>query len=117
MRLGVNAMRPSGQRLGVGRYIESLTKYRGRMTTPGHRVAPYVRRPLMGGVSQLPGGFRVAVLGPALPGVLWKPLVPARGAREMGVLFCPSYTVPPSHRCRCVVADRGVNEATSGSYS
>jgi hypothetical protein len=42
MRFGVNALRLSGQRLGIGRYIEYLLKDWDSMLEPGDQVVVYV---------------------------------------------------------------------------
>ena len=45
MRFGVDALRLSGQRLGIGRYIEYLLKDWDGMLEPDDSVLVYVREP------------------------------------------------------------------------
>ncbi len=43
MKIGINVSRLSGQRLGVGRYLEYMLKYWGQMLQPGEEVQAYLR--------------------------------------------------------------------------
>ena len=45
MTFGINAQRLTGQRLGVGRYIEYLLKNWSRMLLPSDRISIYLRDP------------------------------------------------------------------------
>jgi glycosyltransferase involved in cell wall biosynthesis len=109
MRVAVNARRLSGQRLGVGRYIEYLLEHWSRLRSPDDDICAYLREPL-------PADSRLArtvpeteVLRPRLTGVTWENLVLSRRARA-DVLFCPSYTAPASYRGASVVAIHSTNE-------
>ena len=93
MRVGVNALRLSGQRLGIGRYIEYMVKYWGKYLEPSDRVTLYVREQLDGEGLQLTDAFEVKALGPKLKGILWEHLLLSRRENEMDVMFCPSYTI------------------------
>lgn len=117
MRLGVNALRLSGQKLGVGRYIEYMVKYWGKHLGRSDRVTLYVRERSDADGLQLTDAFEVKALGPKIKGVLWEQLLLPRCRKETDVLFCPSYTMPLSYRGRCVVATHSVNEIQDGAHS
>src|SRR5918994_751392 len=116
MRFGINALRLSGQRLGIGRYIEYLLKDWDTMLKPGDEAVVYVREPFEKDELGLSDAFSVRHLPSRHDGVLWEHLVLARQWRETEVLFCPSYTVPVHYRGRLVVATHSVNEAERGSH-
>ncbi len=116
MRFGVNALRLSGQRLGIGRYIEYLFKEWDSMLAPGEQVVVYVREPFDRKELGLSDAFEVRHLPSRHDGVRWEHLVLARHWRETDVLFCPSYTVPLHYRGRLVVATHSVNEAEPGTH-
>lgn len=116
MRLGVNAFRLTGQRLGVGRYIEYLLKYWDQMLMPGDRVTVYVKEPVEPDSLRLSDTFRFQSLGTSLPGVLWEQMILASRAGGIDVLFCPSYTMPLTYRGRCVLANHSVNEVQAGAH-
>jgi glycosyltransferase involved in cell wall biosynthesis len=116
VKIGVDAFRLSGQRLGIGRYIEYLLKHWDNMLDPSERVIVYVREPLDRSTLGLSDSFEVRVLPSRFNGVLWENLVLARHWRETDVLFCPSYTIPLTYRGRSVVATHSVNEAQPGSH-
>jgi len=117
MRLGVNALRLSGQRLGVGRYIEYMLGYWDSMLARGDRVVVYVREPVSIAHLGLSAAFEFKVLASSAKGVFWENFVLPRHSRETDVLFCPSYTVPLAYRGRTVVATHSVNEAQGGTHS
>jgi len=116
MRLGINAMRLSGQRLGVGRYIEYMLRYWERFLQPSDSVTIYVREPFDKRTLNLSDAYTVKLLESSLGGVLWEHLALAPRHREMDVLFCPSYTMPLHYRGRCVVATHSVNEVQLGAH-
>lgn len=116
MRLGMNALRLSGQRLGIGRYIEYLVKYWDKMLLPGDRVTLYVREPLNGERLPLSDKFEIKPLRTKFTGVLWEHFMLPPQAKEMDVLFCPSYTMPLVYRGKCVVATHSVNEVQKGTH-
>jgi glycosyltransferase involved in cell wall biosynthesis len=111
VNFGVNGFRLSGQRLGIGRYIEYLLKHWDAMLEPGERVIVYVRNAFDKDSLGLSDSFAVRELGSRLNGIAWENLVLARHWRETDVLFCPSYTAPLNYRGRLVVATHSVNEA------
>lgn len=116
MNCGINARRLAGQRLGIGRYIEYLLKHWVRMALPSDRFSLYVREPLEKNDLQLSEAFMIKLLQPRLTGLLWENLLLSRHAKELDVLFCPSYTMPLRYRGRCVVATHSLNEAQSGTH-
>lgn len=111
MRVGINARRLSGQRLGIGRYLEYLLKYWDQMARPSDRFSLYVQELLGENDLKFSDAFEVKRLQPRLTGLLWENLVLPRCAKELDVLFCPSYTAPLTYQGRCVVATHSVNEA------
>ena len=46
MRIGFNAQRLAGQRLGVGRYIEYMVRNWSALLTPDDELSLFVRQPL-----------------------------------------------------------------------
>jgi glycosyltransferase involved in cell wall biosynthesis len=116
MKFGVNALRLSGQRLGVGRYIEYLLRYWDHQLTADERVVLYVREPVDLSDLGLSDRFEVRVLPSRLNGVFWETFVLGRHWRETDVLFNPSYTIPVGYRGRSVVATHSVNEAEKGTH-
>ena len=116
MIFGVNALRLSGQRLGVGRYIEYLLRYWNDQLTADERVILYVRESIDLGNLKLSDRFEVRFLPSRLNGVLWETFVLGRRSRETDVLFNPSYTIPIGYRGRSVVATHSVNEAEKGTH-
>ena len=116
MRIGVDALRLSGQRLGIGRYIEYLFKHWDTMLEPDEQVVVYVREPFDPAPLGLSDAFEVRVLPSRLDGVFWEHFVLAKHWRETDVLFCPSYTIPLHYRGRSVVATHSVNEVQPGAH-
>jgi glycosyltransferase involved in cell wall biosynthesis len=116
MRVGVNARRLSGQRLGIGRYIEYIAKYWDTMLGPSDRVTLYVQEPLVEHPLRLSEAFTVRPLQPKLTGSVWENVLLPSRAGEMDVLFGPSYTLPLAYPGRTVVATHSINEVDSGSH-
>lgn len=116
MIFGVNGLRLSGQRLGIGRYIEYLLRYWNTMLSPDERVIVYVREPVNLSDLALSDRFEIRVLPSRLNGLLWETFVLASRHHEMDVLFNPSYTIPIGYRGRTVVATHSVNEAEKGTH-
>jgi len=116
MTFGFDALRLSGQRFGIGRYIEYVLKHWDPILRPDERVIVYVREPWDKASIGLSDQFEVRVLPSRLDGVWWENLVLARHWRETDVLFCPSYTVPLTYRGRIVVATHSVNEILPGAH-
>lgn len=116
MVFGVNGLRLSGQRLGIGRYIEYLLRYWSAMLMPDEQVVIYVQEPVDLRDLDLSDRFEVRVLRSRLTGVFWETFVLGRRHHEMDVLFNPSYTIPLGYRGRTVVATHSVNEAHKGTH-
>jgi glycosyltransferase involved in cell wall biosynthesis len=114
VRIGVNARRLEGQRLGVGRYIEYLLKHWATMLD-GDDVVLYVREPLRDDES-FTDRYASKVLGPRLTGMTWEAVNLPRAAREVDVLFCPSYSRPPVFGKPTVVAIHSTNEVQAGTH-
>ena len=116
MRVGINARRLAGQRLGIGRYIEYLLRYWDKMAGPSDKFILYVREPLRGNNMELSKTFETKLIQPKLTGLLWENLILPHHAKESDVLFCPSYSMPLIYKGRCVVAIHSVNEAEKGTH-
>jgi len=115
VRIGISAWRLEGQRLGIGRYIEYLVKYWGRMLEPSDRAVLYVHEPL--DPASLPPTFDVKVVRPRLTSALWENLLLPWATDRLDVLFGPSYTLPLTYRGRSVVAIHSVDEVESGTHA
>jgi hypothetical protein len=105
MRFGVNAQRLTGQRLGVG-----------RMLLPSDRISIYLRDPARVEDLMLPPGSSFEMIHPRLSALLWEQTTLPIRAKELDVLFGPSYTLPLAYSGRCVVATYSVNEKQPGAY-
>ena len=113
--LTVNGMRLTGQRFGVGRYLEYLlsnwTSLDGafdgvRLLTPRGFDAPI----------ELPPSIEHRVLPTRLPNAYWEQVVLARHHRPGDLLFCPSYVVPLAARGRVVVTHLGSYESLPSAF-
>ena len=117
MHVAVSAWRLSGQRLGIGRYIEYLLKYWGPALEPDDLVTLYLHAPLDIRALQPAGGFATRVLRPTMTNALWENLLLPWAARGSDVLFGPSYTLPLLYQGRSVVTIHSVDEAEPGAVS
>jgi glycosyltransferase involved in cell wall biosynthesis len=121
MRIGINVSRLSGQRLGVGRYLEYILKYWSHMLRPEEEVYAYLREPVPAETLahlNLSQSIKLQQVRPKLPGILWENFPMAFRARKLDVFFGPSYSLPllakgPGKR---VVATHSVNEAQAGAH-
>jgi len=116
MRFGINAQRLTGQRLGVGRYIEYLLKNWSRMLLLSDRISIYLRDPARVEDLMLPPGSSFEMIHPRLSALLWEQTTLPIRAKELDVLFGPSYTLPLAYSGRCVVATHSVNEKQPGAH-
>jgi glycosyltransferase involved in cell wall biosynthesis len=117
MRIGVIARRLLGQPFGIGRYMQYLLKYWSRLARPTERFILYVPAPpKSNGLLQLSDAFEFAVVPPDIQGIVWENFVLPRRAKEVDVLFGPSYTIPLTFSGRSVVATHSVNEAQAGAH-
>jgi glycosyltransferase involved in cell wall biosynthesis len=114
MRIGINARRLAGQRLGVARYIEYMLKYWDGMLDPTERVVVFSREPLAG--PPLSSAFEMRVLPSRLDGVAWETAVLGRHDGEVDVLFAPGYTAPMRYGKPSVVAIHSMNEVMPGTH-
>jgi glycosyltransferase involved in cell wall biosynthesis len=116
MRLGVNARRLAGQRLGIGRYIEYMVKYWDTMLSPEERVTLYVQEPLRDQPLTLSNAFSIRHIESKLTGSIWENLMLPARASEVDVLFGPAYTIPLAYPGRTVVATHSINEVQAGAH-
>lgn len=114
--LGVNAVRYSTQRTGVGRYIEFLLREFARQPHRFDAIRVYAPPGSPALACAETGRLRPVALGPRLPDLAWETLRLAPRARHDTLLFCPSYTVPPGYRGRAVVSNLGIYEAFRGTF-
>lgn len=112
--LGILAQRLHGPLAGVGRYISSLL---GQWESdikdgafPFDRIVLLSREPLHPEVDR-PGVENRWRRSP-LPDALWEQVHVPRMARDLAVLFCPSYTAPLRSPCPFVVATLDMLQAT-----
>lgn len=115
MHIGVSAWRLHGQRLGIGRYIEYILKHWSTMLASDERVTLFTREPLDLEALGLTRAFTTRILRPPMTNALWENLLLPRAARDVDVLFGPSYTLPLLYRGRSVVAIHSVDEAERGA--
>lgn len=117
MKIGVSAWRLFGQRLGVGRYIEYLLKYWTPVLQPADRVTVFVHEPFDPTPLSLSEAFSSRIVRPRMTNALWENLLLPRAARDVDVLFGPSYTLPLTFRGRSVVVLHSVDDAQAGVHS
>lgn len=116
MRLGVNGLRLTGARLGVGRYVEYMVRYwpgveHGfdpiRVYLPGLPADLEARRPV-----------EFHTLSPSRPRNLWEHAVLPLRKEPDDLFFCPSYVVPLLNGDRpVVVTHHGSYEAIPEAFS
>jgi glycosyltransferase involved in cell wall biosynthesis len=115
MHVGVSAWRLSGQRLGIGRYIEYILKNWTPLLLEGDRVTVFAHaRPDLRSLALSPA-FTVRVVRPKLTNALWENLLLPRAAHDVDVMFGPSYTLPLTFRGPSVVTIHSVDEAQAGA--
>jgi len=121
VKIGINVSRLSGQRLGVGRYLEYMLKCWSQMLVPGEEVEAYLRegvpRESLSHLNLSPS-IKLRELGPKLPGLLWENFSLPLHARKVDVFFGPSYSLPllVPIPCKRVVATHSVNEVQPGAH-
>ncbi len=116
MRLGVNGLRLTGRRLGVGRYVEYMLRWWPTLGVPFDMISVYTPTPLS---DPLPvkDPIRINVLGPQATPALWEHLVLPMRMQQDDVFFCPSYVVPVTSRApRIVVTHHGSYEAIPEAF-
>ena len=116
MTVGVIARRLSGRRYGVGRYLEYLLRYWDKMALPSDEFHLFAREPFDRAGLGVSERFRVRVPSPRLTGATWENVVLPGAAKDVDVLFGPSYTIPLAYSGRTVVATHSLNEAQPGAH-
>lgn len=120
MRIAFNGQRLTGQRLGVGRYIEYMLRYWSSMLETSEEVVLFLRRQLDADsldYLQLSDRIRPRVLSPDISGIAWENIRLGAATSGMDVLFCPAYTAPIAVRTPLVVATHSVNEIQPSARS
>lgn len=117
MKLGVNVIRLTRQFTGVGRYIECVLKEWSQMETPFDKIILYTNSPIKQEQVVFPlDRFRIEIVGSRVPDPLWEWRSLRPKAKEIDVLFCPSYTIPVGYSGKCVVTNLGPAENIFLSY-
>ncbi|MFQ5739067.1 MAG: glycosyltransferase family 4 protein [Acidobacteriota bacterium] len=116
-RLGVNIVRLTRPFTGVGRYVECILDQWSRMKVPFSEIVLYAPREIDSGrVVFSIDEFRMRVVGKTMPDPLWEWQHLTRAAREVEVLFCPSYTVPLGYAGKCAVSYLGPAITRCGTW-
>lgn len=116
MHVGVSAWRLSGQRLGIGRYIQYLLRYWNEQLEGDERVTLFVHEPLDVASEGLSDRFSVRVVRPKLTNALWETVLLPRHTADIDVLFGPSYTLPLRYPGRSAVAIHSMDLARHGHH-
>jgi glycosyltransferase involved in cell wall biosynthesis len=116
MNIGLSAWRLSGQRMGVGRYIEYMLNYWNGMLEPPDRVIIFVHDHFDRRSLGLSDQFHVEVIKPRLTNAVWENALLPQHLRGIDVLFGPSYTLPLLYRGKSVVAIHSVDLARHGHF-
>ena len=101
---------PARPSVGVARYSKH-PEYWNTMLDPADRVTIFTRDAYDPRTLGLSAAFTNRVVQPALTNALWENLLLPRAARDVDVLFGPSYTLPLFGRGRSVVTIHSVDEA------
>ena len=117
MRIAFNGQRLSGQRFGVGRYIEYLLYHWGRILPDDDTLSVFLRQPLPNGPDEFGPRVRAELLEYRGSGIPWENMHLRRAAARQDVLFCPAYTAPLFYRGPLVVATHSVNETNPKAHS
>ncbi len=114
MILGVNGIRLTTPRSGVGRYLENVLRCWAEQSHPFTEINVYTPSPLR---DPLPGKARNVVVPPMGPLAIWEQWqLPARhGAKD--VLFCPSYVAPVTARCPIALVHHGSYESFPSEFT
>lgn len=108
MHLGVNAVRLTRPFTGIGRTLECVLDEWSRMALPFERVTLYSPSPIDPRRVIFPlERFERVVGGPKAPDPCWEACFLTPRAREIDVLFAPSYTLPLGYRGAAVVTNQG----------
>jgi len=108
VKLGVNVVRLTRPFTGVGRYVECMLREWSAMKWPFDEIVLYAPAPIREDLALVSlDRFRVEIVGSKLPDPLWEWSALKRAARDVDVLFCPSYTLPLGYEGRCAVTYHG----------
>jgi len=111
MRLGVNAVRLTRPFTGVGRCLECVLDEWSRMALPFERVTLLAPEPIDPARVLFPvDAFELAVGGPPGPDPFWEGRFLGPWARELDVLWGPSYTLPSGYAGPSLVSYHGPSE-------
>ncbi len=114
MHLGVIAVRLTRPFTGVGRFLECVLREWSAMDLPFAKVTLFAPRPIdPAGVVFPLDRFHVEVGGPAGPDPYWEARFLNPRAREIDVLFGPSYTLPVGYAGRSAVFYHGPSDNRS----
>lgn len=104
IRLGINAVRLTRPFTGVGRALECVLDEWSRMDLPFERVTLYAPTQIDPARVVFPlDRYHCVVGGPRGPDPWWEARFLTPRAREMDVLYAPSYTIPYAYPGRSVV--------------
>ena len=116
MRVGINVVRLARPFTGVGRYLDRLLVEWSRMPLPFDDVVLFAPRPLDPALVHFPlDRFPLEVIGGAGPDPFWEWRALRPRHRDVDLLFCPSYTVPPGYPGPAVVTYFGPATNRRGS--
>ena len=115
MRLGIDAHRLCGRRLGVGRYLEYLLKH-WKQPHPFDSIELYAPCAIDPGTVASGDRLRFVSFGGSLPLFFFHNLLMSRHARDLDLLFCPAYFAPVDYRAPYVVTHHGSYEAIQQSF-
>lgn len=109
MILGVNGIRLLGHKSGVGRCIEALLHWFGKLNHPFDEICVYTPEPLDETI-YLPSGIVNVVLPSRLPLAAWEQITMLKAHGKKNLLFCPSYVIPLAARCPTFLIHHGSYE-------
>ena len=115
MNLVINGLRLMGQRLGVGRYVESLLRHWKTLSHPFDRILLYTPGPV-GESLDLPPKAEHLIVPTRYSDGLWEQWVLPRLLGDRDLLFCPSYVAPFFGGGKTVLTHLGSYEALPGAF-
>lgn len=117
--LAVNALRLTGPRTAMGRYLEHLAREWSALdATPFDRILFLC--PAQAETGTLTTSPVVGVSVPSArrwPLLVWEQAILPLAARKAAVLYCPAYNLPLARRRPVVVANHGIYEGLPGEFS
>ena len=113
--LGVNGVRLTGQRSGVGRAIEAIVSNLAAMDHPFSAIKLYSPTPLPADIV-LPTGIE-SVVAPASGSLaMWEQFTLPRIHGDRDLLLCPSYIIPIFARCPTFLIHHGSYEGYPSAF-